>query len=165
MIGLLLGEIGRWLGGNHVVTKLYVVSVVSFVFAAREWGWIQFHLPEPARQSEKAWAHYFGFPIASAMWGVHIGVGFATRINYGGFWVLVVLAIVVASPWYGAVLMLMYWLGRALPVWLGPAVVESVQEAAELPSTVLRSRPSYHRLAGLILGWFSAATGLSALLR
>jgi hypothetical protein len=165
MTGILLGECGRWLGWNHLAAKLCVVSVVSFLFAAREWGWIQFRLPELPRQSEKAWAHYFGFPVASGMWGVHIGLGFATRINYGVFWVLAVFAILVASPWHGALLMLMYWLGRAFPVFLGPTLVKSVQEAAELPTTVLRRRPSYHRLAGLILGWFSATAALSALLR
>src|SRR5258708_22474189 len=108
MTGLFLGEMGHWLGGSRVISKLYFVSALSLLFAAREWGWIHFRLPEAKRQSEKAWAHCFGFVMASAMWGFHIGLGFATRVNFGGFWVLAALAVVLASPWYGGALMLLY---------------------------------------------------------
>ncbi len=164
MVGLWLGQIGRWLGGNHIAPKLYFISLLSLLFAAREWGWIDFRLPELRRQSEKAWVHHFGFVMGAAMWGFHIGLGFATRVNFGSFWVLAALAVVLASPLYSGALMLLYWLGRAVPVWLGPGLVGSNGDAAELPSTVLRSRPVYHRLAGLVLAWSSGATMLAALL-
>ncbi len=166
---MLLGEIGKRLteyhGSSHgLFVKLYIVSVLSLFLAAREWGWITFTLPESKRQSEKAWAHRFGFVTASAMWGFHIGLGFATRINFGGFWVLVVLAIVLADPFYAAVLILLYWWGRALPVWIGPKFVVSVDEAADFPSYVLRSERLYHRVAGVVLAWLAAVIALSALI-
>lgn len=165
MVGLGLGQIGHWLGGeNHIGTKLYLVSLLSLLFAAREWGWIDFRLPELRRQSEKAWVHHFGFVMGAGMWGFHIGLGFATRVNFGGFWVLAALAVVLASPLYGGALMLLYWVGRAVPVWFGPGVVRSIGDAGDLPTTVLRSRPVYHRLAGLVLAWASGATMLAALL-
>lgn len=162
-VGVLLGQIGRWLGTTHVDIKLYFISLLSLLLAAREWGWVNFRLPELRRQSEQAWAHYFGFVMASAMWGFHIGLGFATRVNFGGFWVLVALAVALASPLYGAVVMLVYWMGRALPVWLGPGLVASFGDAAELPDIAFRSRFTYHRLAGLTLAWSCGATIFAAL--
>ena len=78
MVGLCLGQIGHWLGGNLIGTKLYWIAALSLALAVREWGWINFYIPERERQSEKAWAHQFGFVMASAMWGFHIGLGFAT---------------------------------------------------------------------------------------
>jgi cytochrome c biogenesis protein CcdA len=169
VIGLLLGEIGRVFTeyhgrDHHLLVKLYIVSVLSLLLAAREWGWINFRLPEARRQSEKAWAHRFGFVTASAMWGFHIGLGFATRINFGGFWVLVVLALAMANPCYGAVLILLYWWGRALPVWIGPKFVASVNEAAEFPTYVLSSDRFYHRVAGLVLAWLAVAIALSVMI-
>jgi cytochrome c biogenesis protein CcdA len=162
MMGMLLGQIGRWLGGN-TTTKLYVVSLVSVLLAAREWGWANFRLPERKRQTEKIWAHQFGFITASAMWGFHIGLGFATWTTFGGFFVVVAFALVLASPLYGGVLMLVYWLGRTLPVWLAPRLVWSSRDAAELPEAIFRSRHIYHKIAGFVLAWSSGATMLMAL--
>jgi cytochrome c biogenesis protein CcdA len=161
-VGILLGQIGRWLGGN-TTTKLYVLSLVSLILAAREWGWMSFRLPERRCQTEKAWAHEFGFVIASAMWGFHIGLGFATWTTFGGFFVVVAFALVVANPMYGGVLMLVYWLGRSLPVWLAPGLLCSAPGTVLLTETIFRSRCIYHRIAGVVLAWSSGATMLVAL--
>ena len=165
MVGLCLGQIGRWLGGNLIGTKLYWIAALSLALAVREWGWINFYIPERERQSEKAWAHQFGFVMASAMWGFHIGLGFATRVNVGGFWLVVALAVVFVSPMYGGALMLMYWLGRAFPVWLGPGEVATCDAAAKLPEKILLCRCVYSRLSGAVLAWFAGLTILAALAR
>lgn len=156
-IGVLLGEIGRWIGGTNT-TKLCIVSFVSLLLAAREWGLVRFRLPERKCQTEKVWAHEFGFVMASAMWGFHIGLGFATWITYGGFFVVVAFALVVANPFYGGMLMLLYWFGRALSVWLAPSLLPSPQDAVALPVMILQSSHIYRRLAGFALAWSSGAT-------
>jgi hypothetical protein len=110
-------------------------------------------LPERDVQAEKFWANEFGFVMASAMWGLYIGVGFATRVTYGGFWVLVAVAFALGDPVYGAVLMLAYWLGRVLPVWAAPALLVSGSDPTDLPEGIVHQRPVYHRLVGLALVW------------
>jgi len=157
LIGALLGEVGRWVGGPRIgATVFYFVGLSALLLAAREWDCIRFHLPERKRQTERYWAHEFGFLGASAMWGLHIGFGFATRITYGGFWILVLIALAVGDPGYGALLMLVYWLGRASPVWIAPRLTKSASDAAQLPSAVLVPQSLYQRIVGVSLLWSAA---------
>jgi cytochrome c biogenesis protein CcdA len=159
-----LGAAGRWIVGD--ATKgiaFYLIAFLGLVLAAREWGWVSFRLPERKRQTEKFWAHDFGFVMASAMWGLHIGLGFATRVTYGGFWVLVTVALALGDPLYGAVLMLVYWLGRVLPVWAGPALSRSDSEAVDLSESAWEHRPVYNRIVGVTLIWSVVITVLLAL--
>lgn len=149
MVGMALGAGGRWIGGDPAGgVVFYLVGFSALVLAGREWGLIKFRMPERTCQTEKFWAHEFGFVLASAMWGFHIGLGFATRVTFGGFWVLVAIALALGDPAYGAVLMLMYWLGRALPVWVAPALLRSSSDAIELPGVILADPSVYHRLVG-----------------
>ncbi len=163
-VGVALGAIGRLLGGNPAGgPAFYLISVLSLVLAAKDLGWVKFCLPERKCQTEKVWAHEFGFVMASAMWGLHIGFGFGTRITYGGFWVLVALALGLGDPVYGGVLMLVYWLGRSLPVWVAPRLLESVSDVMELPRAILADDSLYHRLAGGVSVWSAGIALLFAL--
>ncbi len=163
LVGLALGTIGRPLSGVIGGGAFYFISVLSLLLAAREFGWIDFRLPERTLQTEKVWVREFGFITASAMWGLHIGLGFATQITYGGFWVLVTVCIATGDPIYGAVVMLTYWLGRALPVWLAPALTASNLNAIELSETIFANRVLYHRVVGVGLMWSAVVTALLAL--
>jgi hypothetical protein len=96
------------------------------------------------------------------MWGFHIGLGFATWVTFGGFFALVLLAVIFASPLYGGIIMFVYWLGRALPLSV-PNLLVSVSLPTELPAIILQNRSIYHRVAGLGLMWSCAATMLVAL--
>ncbi len=163
LVGMVLGTIGRWLGGEVPgATAFYLIGFLSLVLAAREWRWISFGLPERKRQTEKFWAHEFGFVMASAMWGLHIGLGFATRVTYGGFWILVAATLAVGDPLYGAVMMLLYWLGRALPVWVAPALLKSRSDAVELPEAILGHRQVFRRMVGFALVWSAVVAVLLA---
>jgi len=162
IVGLLLGAIGAvigWSGAARI--GLYVVGLLSLVLAAREWGWIKFRLPERKLQTEKVWAHQFGFVVASAMWGLHIGLGFATRVTYGGFWVLVAATLALGDPPFGAILMLSYWLGRALPLWLAPVLLKR-DEVLDSSEAVFDHGFVYHRLVGIALAWSAGLTILLA---
>jgi len=164
-VGMLLGAIGRGAGvASAGSTAFYLIALLASLLAAREWGWIAFRLPERKCQTEKVWAHEFGFVFASAMWGIHIGLGFATRVTYGGFWVIVALALALGNPAFGALLMLLYWLGRAMPLWVAPALTRSGPDPTELPEMILADRLVFHRLVGSgLVG--SAATALLLALR
>lgn len=141
---------------------LYVVALLSLILAAREWGWIKFRLPERKLQTEKVWVHQFGFVLASAMWGLHIGLGFATRITYGGFWLLVAAILALGDPSFGSMLMLSYWLGRVLPLWLAPVLLSSSDEVLDSTEAVFDHGFVYHRLVGIGLAWSAGLTILLA---
>lgn len=162
LVGFLLGAVGAVIGWTGAVRiALYVVALLSLILAAREWGWIKFRLPEQKLQTEKVWVHDFGFVWASAMWGLHIGLGFATRITYGGFWLLVAAILALGNPAFGAVLMLSYWIGRALPVWLAPVLLSS-DEVLASTEAVFDHGYVYHRLVGIGLAWSAGLTILLA---
>ncbi len=163
-VGAVIGTFGRALAGGAVTApSLFFVAFLGLILAAREWGWMAFRLPERKLQTEKVWAHEFGFVTASAMWGLHIGLGFATRVTYGGFWVLVAVTLALGDPLYGALLMLVYWLGRTLPVWVAPALLAADADAIGLPEAIFGHRQVYHRVVGAALVWSAVVIVLLAM--
>jgi hypothetical protein len=152
-IMLSLGPIGR--------VRFLFVSVLALILGARELGLITFALPERKRQTEKVFANQYGLLIASAMWGAHIGLGFATRVTFGGFWFLVAITLAVGEPGYGAIVMLFYWLGRALPVLLGPRLLPDQLPPTQIVPTLAPGRLWYRHIAGIALMW---SAGVAALL-
>ena len=161
-VGALLGLFGRTVCDR---TVLYLIVPLALGLAAREWNVIHFGIPECKRQTKKIWAHEFGFGLASMLWGFHIGLGFATRITYGGFFVLVGLAFGMGDPAYGSVLFLVYWLGRVLPVWLSPKLIYREQNAEEFIRALIGSRGMNRHFEGFALLWVAGVVGLSMLHR
>ena len=58
-----------------------------------------------------------------------------------------------ADPLYGGTLMLTYWLGRTLPVWLAPMLNWSGPDSSQLTADISAVSWLYHRLAGFGLVW------------
>lgn len=147
LVGAFLG----WTGSRLCPScTCWLAIPLALILAARERGWIRFRLPERSRQTEKIWAHEFGFVTASAMWGFHIGLGFTTYVKYGGFWVLTVMAFCNGNPGYGALLMLAYWLGRTMPVWIMPLISHGAH-TGELMRAVSANRSVYNQLEAFAL--------------
>ena len=102
------------------------------------------------------WAFQFGIPTAAAMWGAHIGIGFATVITHSGFYVVVLLC-VVADPALGAVLMMSYWVGRTLPIWLAPVVLTDYRSGGQATKELQHDSAFYRHLAATGLGLIALA--------
>jgi cytochrome c biogenesis protein CcdA len=155
---MVLGLLGRLLGFRIAgVAWPFALSFVAVILATRELELSSFELPEFKRQTEKFWAHEYGFFFASVMWGLHVGLGFATRMNYGGYWLLVVFTLASSDPIYGALLMVSYWLGRALPVWIAPVVTKTESLQEQLAKSIIVNPSVYHRLVGLTLVWVAVS--------
>jgi hypothetical protein len=148
-VGGLAGLMGSYVRVKNVG---WLVSSFALVLAAQDFGWLHFKLPERKSQTEKVWAHEFGFVTASAMWGFHLGLGFTTYIRYGGFWVLTAAAFTIGQEKYGAILMLLYWLGRAMPVWMMPVMWRS-PDSNDIIEAILSTRAIYSRADALTLIW------------
>lgn len=153
VVGIFIGFVGLSLSRIWKDQQIFLlVIVLSLVLALRDWEWVRFSLLERKCQTEQHFAHEFGFVIASAMWGFHIGLGFATRITYGGFWVLVAIGLSSASVKYAALLMVVYWLGRSLPVWIAPALWDGC-DTRILVNEVIEDGPVCAAIDGFTLLW------------
>lgn len=132
-VGALLGQLGQFLGLAAARRGALAAGIaLALLLAAREWGLLRFRLPERPLQTEKIWMHEFGAVGAATLWGLHLSLGFFTRINYGGFWLLTLLACGLADPRFGALLVGGHWLGKVLPVWLAPLVYRDPNDGGEL---------------------------------
>lgn len=168
-VGAALGGLGGRLAGvlgaeRWAAPSLAAAAAAAALLAAREWGWLAFPLPERRLQTEKYWYQVFGHRLGAAMWGLHLGLGFATRVNYGGLWVLAAAAVALGDAGFGSLLLAVYWLGRALPVWVAPAVLSiRVLEPGPLVDALLRDKSLYHRLQGAALAGSTVLLALLAL--
>lgn len=162
LVGAILGILGSLFRLRHILPGLlWAVAGLASLMAAREFGVVQFYCPEPKRQTHKLWANEFGFPWASAMWGFHIGASFATRMTFGGFWILVLMAMLWGSAPSAAALMLSYWIGRCGSLWLAPVMIQDGCDAK--PSELVSAdAPRFHRVAGYGLLWSAVVVMLFA---
>lgn len=135
LVGLSFGFLGAAADGVRY-KSLGAALVLAVALTARDLGLVSFRLPQRRRQTEKDWFHEFGHVMAASMWGIHIGLGWATRMRFGGFWALTAAVIALGSPLIGVVSFVAYWLGRALPVWLAPMLVRDLDEALRLSELV-----------------------------
>ena len=118
VVGLTLGLVGDTLPFRSRVLQ-GVVVFISVVLVGQALGRFRFVLPQVWRQTNKLWALEYGLAPAAAMWGAHIGVGFATVIAHGGIFVIA-FAAANDGPLMGALLFMTFWIGRTLPLWILP---------------------------------------------
>lgn len=163
IVGATLGTVGRFtLGETLRGPTYYIVGSIGLILAAREWKILNFSLPERKRQTEKFWVHDFGFVGASLLWGVHIGLGFFTRITYSGFWALAAITLALSDPFFGAALMSAYWLGRVLSVWIAPLLLKPEATCAGLTDAIMDHGNVLRRISGAALVGCSAIAVLLA---
>ena len=157
VVGAGIGELGRLLGlAERPAYALAACLAIALVLAARELDILRFRLPERPLQTEKVWMHQFGPIGAATMWGLHLSLGFFTRVNYGGFWMLTLLALGLGNPGIGALLMGGHWVGKALSVWVAPLALRTSADGSEVLGMWESDARHYRRAQALGL----AATGL-----
>ena|SRR5215472_3256224 len=161
LVGAGIGELGRVAGlAGRPAPALAVCLAVALVLAARELGIFKFRLPERPLQTEQVWAQMFGPLGAAALWGVHLSLGFFTRVNYGGFWLLTLLTLGLGSPGLGALLLGGHWLGKALSVWVAPLVLRTSADGSEVVLVWDSDGRHYRRVQAV--GLLAAGTVLAA---
>lgn len=84
------------------------------------------------------------------MWGFHIGLGFATRLTFGGYWMLVAVVVALGEPLSGAAIMVAYWLGRTLPNWAAPWLLGDLS-LEDCRTAIFASWKSYRRSVAFAL--------------
>jgi hypothetical protein len=99
--------------------------------------------------------------------GLSVGTGLRTRVTtwftFSGIWVLVVLAVLGASPAFGAALLGSYWVGRALSVWLAPLAIRDAAATPELVRAVNRQYGLVRLVHVGSLAWIAIVLGVMLL--
>lgn len=85
LFGALLGGLGALLGAPWGRAGLILIALAAGLYLARE----AFGLPIPTfdrkQQVPEWWRTFFSKPVASLLYGLGLGVGFATYLTFGTF--------------------------------------------------------------------------------
>lgn len=120
LVGFALAGLGTLAG---VATQRTLFSIVcggvALAMLLRELGVVRFTPPQCDLQTHKMWMAEFGLVTAAGMWGSHIGLAIATVITHGGLYALALIAFS-SGLGSGEWLLVFFWVGRILPMWLVP---------------------------------------------
>lgn len=165
--GSLLGAAGRalwWLAGfdgpRRVPALVATLGALAVVGGLRDLGVLRFSLPGPRCQVPRPWFRIFGPNVAGFLWGVMIGAGYRTQIQYASYYVVAVTVIALGSAPWGAAIMGVYGLSQGLSLMADTAAMGLGLAG---PQGLLGPRRSGHmyRLSGCALlacgAWLLAA--------
>lgn len=156
-LGAALGALGAAVDRLAPQTNAWrLAGFVLFALVAvgslgRELELLRLPLPQLRRQTGGLWARSYGLPAASILWGLDLGLLFTTWLTFSGVWLLAVLAIASSDAAFGAALLVSYWLGRALSVWLAPVFLRDAGRTADVMVEISRERPFFRRFHALAL--------------
>ncbi|HEX6023051.1 MAG TPA: hypothetical protein VFZ00_13710 [Solirubrobacter sp.] len=154
LIGALLGQAGALLGldGSGPVGLALLLALIALA-TAREVGWRAIPLPQARRQTGGIWARRLGLRTAAVLWGLDLGLFVTTWQTLAGAWLVPVLAVLAASPGFGAALFAAHWLARALSVWIAPLLLRGDAQIPQLLLALTQSQRAAQLVHVAALGW------------
>jgi hypothetical protein len=141
----LLGLLGGALHGVGGTTSYAVAAAIAIAGAALEARGVRI-IPQIRRQLPEGWRWSMPLPVASALYGVLLGLGFTTFVLSFGVWALAGISFALGSLTSGLVIGVSFGIGRALPVVvLAPLAdhrigIRCTELMAERPSLYRRAR-------------------------
>lgn len=154
LVGALLGILGGWIVPARVgMLGILIAIAVALLALARELSWLAIPLPQRRRQTRDIWAKVFPSTWAAALWGFDLGLVFTTWFTFAGVWLLVIVAILIGSPQFGAALFTAYWLGRALSVWIAPMLLSDATATPQLLDEIVAQYRLFQRMHVVGLAW------------
>jgi hypothetical protein len=99
-------------GGSPAFAAAAVIAAVAALLELRGARIV----PQVRRQLPEDWRRRMPLPLAAALYGVLLGLGFTTFVLTFGVWALAAISFVLGDPGLGLALGLAFGLGRALPV-------------------------------------------------
>lgn len=131
-LGYLLGAFGEWAGTASRHGLLPTTGLVLMSLALARMAGARIPLPQIRRVSDRRWAMRLPSAVASALWGLDIGLFATTRISLLGAWLVPVSCIALGDPWSAAALFVTYWLGRLASTVAAPMFVRRTDAVALL---------------------------------
>jgi hypothetical protein len=132
----LLGDLLHGAGGRFAYLVAAAIALTAAVAEARGLR----IAPQIRRQLPQAWRWTMPLPVAAALYGVLLGLGFTTFVLTFGVWALAGMSLALGDPGTGLILGAAFGVGRALPVVIvAPAAdrpfgIRCVETMAERPS-------------------------------
>ena len=108
----LAGDALHGAGGRIAYMVAAAIAVLAAVLEARGTRIV----PQIRRQLPEHWRRVMPMPVAAALYGVLLGLGFTTFVLSFGVWALAGISLAVGDPELGLLLGVAFGLGRALPV-------------------------------------------------
>ena len=108
----LAGEALHGAGGRVAYLVAAGIAVVAAVLELRGTRIV----PQIRRQLPEHWRRVMPMPLAAALYGVLLGLGFTTFVLSFGVWALAGISVAVGDPELGLLLGIAFGVGRALPV-------------------------------------------------
>ncbi|MFL5908245.1 MAG: hypothetical protein ACJ75Z_11710, partial [Solirubrobacterales bacterium] len=137
-----LGELMHGAGGRAAYLVAAAIALLAAVLEARGARIV----PQIRRQLPEHWRRILPMPLAAALYGVLLGIGFTTFVLSFGVWALAGVSLVLGDPRVGAVIGVAFGVGRALPILaLAPAAgrrlgVRATELMCERPGVYLGLR-------------------------
>jgi hypothetical protein len=162
-LGAALGGAGMALGAPWGVIGAVTVIAVAGVYALRELAGLPVPIPELRRQVPEWWRSAFSPGTAAALYGLGLGIGFATHLRHGTLVAVAAASLASGDPVPAAVAMGAFGLARSVAVgaaWLSAdrRDVGSLTVALER----LALRPGTRVLNGAALGTLVVVGAASA---
>lgn len=153
-IGALIGSLGGLLLRPEIGKFGLLAALAAGVIAiSRELKWISFPLPQLKRQTKDYWGKIFPGTVAAALWGFDLGLIFTTRLTFSGAWLLAIVTFLIGEPVFGAILFILYWIGRALSIWIGPLLMPDAGATPLLLDKIAGQYQLFQRIHVMGLIW------------
>jgi hypothetical protein len=160
-----LALLGGLLGHGAAGLRDALAGALALAAALADWrGWKI--APQIRRQVPERWRWIMPLPLACALYGLLLGLGFTTFVLSFAVWALAGISFAAGSAVFGVVIGAAFGVGRALPVvWIAPRVgTERGDLALERLALEPRLWLGLRRLGAIGLGACAAAlAGSSAL--
>jgi hypothetical protein len=134
LLGALLAGLGALLGAPWGDTGVAVVAAIAILYLVRELFSLPIPIPALRKQVPEWWRTFYSNNVTAFLYGLGLGVGYATYLSFGTFVVVSAAAFVSGSAWIGAVLCGAFGAARAASVALSPSIdrLDALAEATHL---------------------------------
>jgi hypothetical protein len=112
--GAALGGLGALLRAPWGAAGVGAIAALALAYAAREAFGLPLPVPAARRQVPDWWRSFFSWPVAAALYGAGLGIGFLTYLTNGGLVVLSGAAVASGRPAAGALIVSAFGLARGL---------------------------------------------------
>lgn len=164
LLGGLLGALGAAvpLGPTRSTWGAVLLGLLCVLYALHELRVLDLPYPQWQRQVQAQWRSRFHPYVTALLFGVQLGVGYATFVSVATLYVVTVAAVVAGSPSYGALLFGLFAFGRAGLLVPLAWHVRTHRDGVRISSVMIATKPLVHLGNGWALalasGWLLAAS-------
>jgi hypothetical protein len=154
------GELVHGAGGRAAYLVAAAIAVAAALVEARGVPIV----PQIRRQLPEHWRRAMPMPVAAALYGALLGLGFTTFVLTFGVWALAGISLAIGDPQAGTVIGAAFGIGRAIPIVVlapaagGPRGARATELLAERPG-IYRGARLGDALALLVAAAALGATG------